>query len=44
MTEPNDIFTDEGWDEFLQYLNFLPEDQRADFMKKFVDFISGLTV
>lgn len=44
MTEQNSIFTDEGWEEFLEYLDFLPEEQRADFMDRFVKFICDLTV
>jgi hypothetical protein len=44
MAEQNNIFTDEGWDEFQEYLDFLPEDQRTDFLNRFVKFICGLTV
>jgi hypothetical protein len=44
MAEQNNIFTDEGWDEFQEYLDFLPEDQRADFLDRFVNLVCGLTV
>ena len=39
MSEQNTLFTDEGWDEFQEYLDFLPEEQRADFMEEFVKCI-----
>lgn len=44
MTEQDQLFTDEGWDEFQKCLDFLPEEQRADFMEKFVDLICSLVV
>jgi hypothetical protein len=44
MTEQNNIFTDEGWDEIQESLDFLPEEERAEFMDRFVNFICGLTI
>jgi hypothetical protein len=39
MTEQTALFTDEGWNEFQKYLDFLPEERRADFMEEFVTLI-----
>jgi hypothetical protein len=39
MTEQTTLFTDEGWNEFQKYLDFLPEEERADFMEEFVKLI-----
>jgi hypothetical protein len=44
MIEENKIFTDEGWEEFLEYLDFLPEEQRSEYMEKFVKFICSLII
>ena len=36
MTEQTTLFTEEGLKEFQKYLDFLPEEQRDDFINKFI--------